>query len=228
MTSPATILITGASRGLGAELTKIFLDRGFNVFATARTADSIAAPIGAKGELVRHALDVASYQQCRTAIETCMERFGAIDALINNASAYTGGKSIADTPEDEINLELDVTLRGGIYMSSLFAKAMRPKKKGNIFFISSTAGLLRGPGRKYGSLYGAAKAALIRYSECLNEDIADFGMQSHVLIPGNIRDSGFVDERAVSYTDIGKLILFMLEQGDNLSLSQVMIRPARI
>ncbi len=109
--------------------------------------------------------------------------------LINNASAYTGGVTIADISKEDIDTELDVTLRGAIYLSKVYVEHARKQKSGKIIFISSIAGLAAEPGCADYSVYSAAKAGMIRFAECLNEDIQQFGMQAYVVVPCSMRDT---------------------------------------
>jgi 3-oxoacyl-[acyl-carrier protein] reductase len=218
-------MITGASRGLGDTLVKRFLASGYRVFATARTL-----PLNAQPGVTWKALDVLSYEQCCEAISFGFERFGRIDVLINNASGYTGGTTIAEVAKEDIDLEINVTFKAAVYLSQIFVKQARFQKHGKIIFISSVAGLLREPDCDFYSVYSASKAGLIRFSECLNSDIMSYGMQSHVVIPCNMREvddqTELERQKAVSYTSVADSIVQLIQQKGNLSLGHVILQPA--
>jgi NAD(P)-dependent dehydrogenase (short-subunit alcohol dehydrogenase family) len=225
MSENRVVFLTGASKGLGENIRGHLLASGFKVFATARNIPDSAKKTNTD-QIIWHSLDISSYTQCETAINSCLEKFGHIDILINNASACTGGVTIADIPHAGIDTEIDTTFKGAVYLSKIFIATMRERKQGKIFFISSTSGLAGEPGNKFYSIYAASKAALIRYSECLNQDISQYNMQSHVIVPCNMRSSNFEREDAVSYSDVSDLLIKMINIGDNISLSQVILRPA--
>ncbi|MFK5970603.1 MAG: SDR family NAD(P)-dependent oxidoreductase [Candidatus Marithrix sp.] len=225
MNKNKVVFITGALKGLGKNICEHFLANGFTVFATAR---KIPDDVTNSEKLSWYALDITDYVQCEEAIKKCNEKFGHIDILINNASACVGGITIPDLSQSKIDTEINTTFKGAVYLSQIFVNTMRNRNQGKIFFISSTSGLQGESGNKYYSIYAASKAALIRYSECLNQDISQYNMQSHVIVPCNMRDSDFANQEAVSFSDVSSLLLKMTDIGDNISFSQVFLRPARI
>lgn len=220
------VMITGASRGFGSTLVQHFSASGYQVLATARNP-----PSESTYGVTWQALDVSSYEQCSRAINFGFEKFGRIDVLVNNASGYTGGVTVAEISREDIDLEIDITLKAPIYLSQLFVNRARSQKSGKIIFISSTAGLLREPECGFYSVYSAAKAGLIRFAECLNSDIESYGMQAHVIVPCNMRDvsdqAELERQKAVSYDSVARLAVHITQQEGNLSLGNVILQPAR-
>jgi len=223
--SKPVVMITGAARGFGQDLARQFRASGYQISATARTP-----PMNTEPEDVWQALDVTIYDQCVAAIAEGFYRFGRIDVLVNNASGYTGGTTISDVPVGDIDAELNITLRGPIYLSKLFVDHARIQKSGKIIFISSVAGLAGEPDCALYSVYSAAKAGLIRFAECLQGDIETFGMQVLVVVPGSMRSldeqPNLPTQRATAYDAVARFVVNIAAQSNNLLVSHVVLRPA--
>ena len=219
------VFVTGASGNLGTSIVKNYLEAGYLVYAITR---SIPASLLQIKNLIWRQIDITKYAECKIAIEDCYQQYGRIDILINNASSCIGGKSICAYTEEEIYTEISITLQAAIYLSNLYVSQVKHIKKGKIFFIASTSGMLASPGNKYYSIYAAAKAGLIRFAECLNEDIQDYNMQAHVVVPCNIRKENFEQEQAVSFNDVSRTLFFMSKSFDNLSAHRVLLQPQSI
>jgi NAD(P)-dependent dehydrogenase (short-subunit alcohol dehydrogenase family) len=99
MQTRKTAVITGASQGIGAGLTNSFLERGYNVVATSRRV-SQSAEINASDHLARVDGDIANPETARAVVETALARYGAIDALVNNAGIFFTKAFIDYTLED--------------------------------------------------------------------------------------------------------------------------------
>ncbi len=221
------VMITGAAGGLGSELVRVFSEDGYQVFATARTV-----PEKSEAKVVWHQLDVTNDVQCREAMTAGFDKFGRIDVLINNASGYTGGKTITEMSELDIDTELAVTLRAPICLSKLYVELARSQGSGKIIFISSIAGLSGEPDCKLHSVYSAAKAGLIRFAECLHEDIQSFGMQAHVMVPCSMRagldESELVAQKAITYDAAARFIVNIAKSDANVTVTNSILRPAKV
>jgi NAD(P)-dependent dehydrogenase (short-subunit alcohol dehydrogenase family) len=221
-----TVFITGARRGLGRALAARFHAAGDNVFATARAAPAPEGPLRASPRFYPHALDIADFEACAATVRRCHEIFGGVDVLINNASAFTGGKVVAELTRAEIDEEIAVTLRGAVYLTGLVAEHLKNKGSGHLVFISSTAGLANEPGCALASVYAAAKAAVIRFAECVREEVSRYGVGCHVIIPCSIREAGPAAQNAVSVEDVVNVVQGAVRRGDNRTIGHVVLRPA--
>jgi NAD(P)-dependent dehydrogenase (short-subunit alcohol dehydrogenase family) len=123
-----TVIITGASQGIGAGLTNRFLDKGYNVVATSRRV-SQSAEIGASDRLARIDGDIAEPQTAKAAVETALARFGSIDALVNNAGIFFTKPFIDYTIEDYRRLTA-TNLEGFLHLTQRVVRQMLVQKRG--------------------------------------------------------------------------------------------------
>ena len=111
-----TVIVTGASQGIGAGLANRFLERGYNVVATSRRV-SQSAEIGASERLARVDGDIAEPETAKAVVETALARFGSIDALVNNAGIFFTKPFIDYTIEDYRRLAA-TNLEGFLHLRS--------------------------------------------------------------------------------------------------------------
>jgi len=104
-------LITGAGRGMGAEIAKAALTAGHAVVATGRNSDAVSQALGQSSDLLTVALDVTSRSDAEGAVRAAVERFGRIDVLVNNAASVYAGYFEELTPE-QFERQLSVSLMG--------------------------------------------------------------------------------------------------------------------
>ena len=155
---PKTALITGASRGIGREIARQLVERGWLVIVTARDpqqAASTAREIGAAMSAELDVIDPASVERARA---TVRERFDHLDGLVNNAGvAGEWGRSILDVPEEDIRRLLDTNTFGPLRVARAFWDLLEPG--GRIVNISSGLGQLGDPSAM-SPAYGLSKTAL--------------------------------------------------------------------
>jgi NAD(P)-dependent dehydrogenase (short-subunit alcohol dehydrogenase family) len=123
-----------------------------------------------------------------------------------------------------------ITLRASIYLSKLYVELARSQRSGKIIFISSVAGLPGEPECKLHSVYSAAKAGLIRFAECLHEDIQSFGMQAHVVVPCSMRagldESALVAPKAIAYDAAARFVANIAKTDGNVAVTSSILRSA--
>jgi NAD(P)-dependent dehydrogenase (short-subunit alcohol dehydrogenase family) len=115
MGTPKTIIITGASQGIGAGLAKAFLDRGYNVVATSRSATR-STELPTSDRLVRVDGDIADPATADAVVATALKAFGTVDALVNNAGIFIA-KPFADTTHEDYRSLLATNLDGFLFMT---------------------------------------------------------------------------------------------------------------
>ena len=137
-----TWFITGASRGLGADIAAAALKAGHRVVATGRQRAAVSDRLGPDGErLLALDLDVSDAAQARAAVAKAIERFGAIDVLVNNAG-YGHLGYFEETTDDDIAAQYATNVFGLFNVTRAALPAMRVARRGHVINLSSTANLL--------------------------------------------------------------------------------------
>jgi NAD(P)-dependent dehydrogenase (short-subunit alcohol dehydrogenase family) len=171
-------LVTGGSSGIGFAIARALRDEGFDVTLAARTREKVEA---AAEELQALAVtaNVANEDECRRAVDEHIEEFGRLDVLVNSAGVGVAG-AIDQLSVKEIDLQLDVNLRGLILVTAAALPALR-ERQGLIVNLASIAGTGPSPGLP---VYGAAKAAVIQFTNTLNRTEEAHGIRAIGLSPG--------------------------------------------
>jgi NAD(P)-dependent dehydrogenase (short-subunit alcohol dehydrogenase family) len=175
-----TVLITGASSGIGEEAVKGLLAAGHTVYAGARRVDRMQ-PLADAGARV-FSLDVTDEEAMTIAVKTILQEAGHIDVLINNAG-YGSYGALEDVPLDEARRQFDVNIFGLARLIQLVLPSMREHRSGRIVNVSSIGGEF---GEPFGSWYHATKFALEGLSDSLRMELHPFGIDVVVIQPGAI------------------------------------------
>jgi NAD(P)-dependent dehydrogenase (short-subunit alcohol dehydrogenase family) len=179
-----TWFITGASRGLGADIATAALKAGDRVVATGRQRAAVSDKLGPDGDrLLSLALDVADAGQARDAVAQAIERFGAIDVLVNNAG-YGHLGYFEETTDADIQAQYATNVFGLFNVTRAALPAMRAARRGHVFNLSSVAGYR---GIEAGSLYCSSKFAVEGFSEALAAELTPFGIHVTIVEPGPFR-----------------------------------------
>jgi 3-oxoacyl-[acyl-carrier protein] reductase len=178
------VLVTGASRGIGAAIADELAAMGATVIGTA-TSEAGAAAIGerlaAQGGHGR-VLDVTDSAAVEALIEAIGKTFGAVTILVNNAG-ITRDQLLMRMKEDDWQAILDTNLSSVYRTSKAVMRGMMKAKKGRIISIASVIGVTGNPGQ---SNYAAAKAGIIAFSKSLAREIGSRGITVNVVAPGFI------------------------------------------
>ncbi|WP_345790606.1 oxidoreductase [Agrobacterium pusense] len=189
-----TWFITGAGRGLGAEVARSALAGGDNVVATARNADSVTKALGESDRLLPLALDVTDRDAPKEAVAAAVERFGRIDVLVNNAG-YGHLGIFEEASEEDIETQFQTNVFGLMRVTRAVLPVMRGQKSGHIINLSSIGGKVA---FDLCTLYGASKFAVEGFSVNLAKDVASFGINVTVVSPGYFR-TDFLDPSSVRF-----------------------------
>jgi NAD(P)-dependent dehydrogenase (short-subunit alcohol dehydrogenase family) len=196
------VVVTGASRGIGAEIARRFAVEGGRIVCAARTLregdhrfegslESTVAQIrGTGGEAAAVAVDISELPGCERLIAAAHEHFGPVDVLVNNA-ALTYYEVIADYQVNRWLRSWAVNLHAPFILSKLVLADMIPRRSGAIVNISSGSAI--GPGRgpykdrpayaRGGTCYGAEKAALERFTQGLAQEVYEHGISVTAVSP---------------------------------------------
>lgn len=179
-----TVLITGASRGIGAEAGRVFALAGANVGLLARSEARVASLAGDLGERAfGMACDVGDFTQVEAAVQACVERFGGLDVLINNAGVVEPISHLASADPAEWGDVIDINLKGVFYGMRAALPVMTAAGGGSILTISS--GAAHGPVEAW-SHYCASKAGAAMLTRCADKENREAGIRAMGLSPGTV------------------------------------------
>ena len=179
-----TVLITGASRGIGADTARWFIRADANVALLARGADEIlelAASIGSKAMAIP--CDVSDYKAVYAAVSQTVEQFGGLDVLIGNAGVIEPIVHLADADPEAWSRVIDINLKGVFYGMHAALPVMRAAGGGTILTVSS--GAAHGPVEAW-SHYCASKAGAAMLTRCLDKENGQSGIRAMGLSPGTV------------------------------------------
>jgi NAD(P)-dependent dehydrogenase (short-subunit alcohol dehydrogenase family) len=176
-------LITGAGRGMGADIARAARAAGHAVVATGRDTGTIAAALGQDDDLLAVQLDVTDPAAAEAAVRAAVERFGRIDVLVNNAGNFYAGFFEEISPQD-FRAQVETTLFGSLNVTRAVLPVMRAQRSGLVVAISSTAGIT---GQEFCTAYAAAKFGVEGWIESLAPEVAPFGIRTMLVEPGFFR-----------------------------------------
>ena len=183
-----TILITGASRGIGQAISMAFAKEGANIVINyVRSKDKAEALVekikamGVKAFAVQ--ADVSDFEQSKNLVEATLEEFGQIDVLINN-SGITKDNLMLRMKEEDFDQVINVNLKGTWNMCKHTTKNFLKNRSGSIINISSVVGLIGNPGQ---ANYVASKAGIIGLTKSLAKEFGGRGIRVNALAPGFIQ-----------------------------------------
>lgn len=194
-----TVIITGASLGVGRAAAEHFHRAGANVVMVARRAEPLeqaADAIGDRSRILTIAADVADNDALARLVEQTIERFGAIHGLVNNAGAHFRG-NVESREATQLGMMVDVNLRAPIVLSRLVLPHLR-KQGGFIANVASLAGKVPLDGA---ATYSATKFGLRAFSFALAEELRGSNVTVSVVSPGPI-DTGFIMDEIDEVADI--------------------------
>ncbi len=178
-------MITGASRGIGAETAKLLADQGAHVIVTSRKIQGCEEVVNeiksAGGNAEALACHVGNLEDIKAAFDYVRTQFGKLDILINNAATNPFFGNVLDTDPEAYQKTVDVNIRGYFFMSVEAGKLMRKNGNGVIVNTASINGIQ--PAIAQG-IYSITKAAVINMTKVFAKECAQFGIRCNALLPG--------------------------------------------
>jgi NAD(P)-dependent dehydrogenase (short-subunit alcohol dehydrogenase family) len=215
-------LITGGSSGIGLAIGRALREDGFELTLAARTREKVEAAAEELGAL-GVAADVADEADCRRIVDEHRERYGRLDVLVNSAGVGIAG-DIAEMPAKHIDLQLGVNLRGLMLVTAAALPLLR-EAHGLVVNLASIAGTM---GTPFLPVYGAAKAAVIQFTDTLNRGEQENGVRATAISPGFV-DTPMTDwnpvpkEEMIRPEDCAEIVRLLLRLSPYARIPQVVV-----
>ncbi|NDR58551.1 SDR family oxidoreductase [Aliiruegeria sabulilitoris] len=178
------VLITGASRGIGAAAARVFARAGAKVALVSRSRDELATLAGDIGEAaLAIPCEISRYWEVEAAVQATASTFGRVDVLINNAGVIDPIVHLADADPESWGQAIDVNLKGVFYGMRAVLPVMLSQGGGTVITISS--GAAHGPVEAW-SGYCASKAGAAMLTRSLDKEYAQAGIRAMGLSPGTV------------------------------------------
>lgn len=233
-----TVLITGASSGIGEACARVFAQAGAKLILVARRQErleELAKELGNSSYPL--VLDVRSRTSVQSALSNLPEPVSAIDILINNAGLSRGLNKLQDGEIQDWEEMIDTNIKGLLYLTRFVVPEMISRGNGHVIFLGSTAGHQTYPN---GNVYCATKAAVRVISEGLKQDLLGTPVRVSSVDPGlvetefsQVRFRGDSDRAKTVYQgltpltpmDVAEVILFCATRPTHVNISEVLLMP---
>ncbi|KQU02380.1 oxidoreductase [Rhodococcus sp. Leaf7] len=184
------IIVTGAGRGLGANIAREALAAGHRVVATGRRPAEVEKALGGpQADLLVTELDITSVEDAEATAQAAIDTFGAIDVLINNAgNLYTG--YFEEISPEQFRRQFETNVFGSMNVTRAVLPFLRKQRSGHVITVTSTAGLV---GMEFTSAYASSKFAEEGWMESLHYDVEPYDVHTTIVNPGYFRTELLVD-----------------------------------
>ncbi len=230
------VVVTGAARGIGAEIAREFSSKGATIIISDVNQDNLnntyAELSKSNSNILGIKSDISKLNEAQQLIEKTLESYGKVDVLVNNAGV-TRDNLLMRMSEDEWDQVIDINLKGTFNCIKAVTRAMVKQKYGKIINISSVVGLMGNAGQ---SNYSASKAGIIGLTKSVARELASRNITCNAIAPGFIetRMTANLDEKVIdnlksqiplgrlgSVTDVAKLVCFLASEDASYITGQV-------
>ncbi|GAB3641646.1 SDR family oxidoreductase [Spirosoma arcticum] len=224
-----TIIISGASRGIGRATALLLAQNGANVVITARNVIELKqVETEGQGRIVAVPGDVSSEVDMQRVVQTALDRFGRLDAVINNAG-YGVFKNVDEITVDEWDELMATNVKGTFLLTKAALPTLKAQGSGHVVVVASDVAKRTFAG---GSLYTASKYAQEAFMGALRKEIRPFGIKVtgvySGLVDSHFHEKGHGHETSKSYLqseDMAESMLFILSRPAHVVVDEFMVHP---
>ena len=218
-----TLLITGASTGIGAATAKAAAKAGWNVALIARSSDKLDALVREIGDAALAVpCDVTDRSSLAGAVEQCVDRFGALDAVFANAGTGVSQPGTEKGDPEEWDTMIRINIMGVLYTAHATLPELR-KTKGHFIITGSKAG------REHfkGSIYSASKWFIHGFAGNLAEEMREWNGRCTLISPGMVNTEFFDEPKPTKLQpdDVANAVVFALQQPDTSAIREIHLMP---
>jgi len=226
-----TVLITGASRGIGKAIAEIFAANGHDLFLNSRSEVALYKAMEElqtkypSVSIKAKAFDLSDKQQAKDLGSWCL-KYAVPDIIINNAGLFEPG-SVSNEPEGLLESQLAINLYSAYHLTRTLLPKMMERRSGHIFNMCSIASL---NAYDNGGAYSISKFALHGFSKNLREEMRSYNIKVTSVFPGAVMTDSWGDfdnskNRIMEATDIAKMIYACCELSPAACVEDIVIRP---
>ena len=226
--SNKTIVITGASKGIGLAIAEKFYAEGWNLALCARNVELLKNHFAVTGnqKVLVLSCDVSDKTQVKTFADEVLNTFKTIDVLVNNAGKFIPGAAHEEA-EGTLEMLVETNLYSAYHLSRKLIPQMKSQGSGSIFNICSIASTHAYPN---GGSYSISKFALLGFSKALREELKPHNIKVTALLPGaTLTDSwagsNLPESRFIKSSDIADLVFSIYNLSANTVIEDLVLRP---
>lgn len=226
-----TIIITGATHGIGAAIARRFAQEGFALCICARQEqelDTIRTELNMLGAAAVYTMpaDLSHKETAQAFARFALDSLGPVDILVNNAGMFLPG-DLCDEPEGQLEQMMQLNVYAAYAITRFVVPGMKQRKSGHIFNMCSVASLKAYP---QGGSYSISKYALLGFSDNLREELKLHHIKVTALCPGatysrSWQSSGVAEERMIPASDIAELVWTSYKLSAGTDLETIVVRP---
>ncbi|MFA6005284.1 MAG: SDR family NAD(P)-dependent oxidoreductase [Patescibacteria group bacterium] len=222
--SGKVVIVTGASKGLGYETTKLLLKSGAKVIAVSRDKRELQRVFGTfeRSSVLLVEADVRTRAACFSVVQKGLKKFGHIDALVSNAGLFVGGP-IESVRADEIENAFATNVFSGISMVQAIASHFKQQKSGSILIVGSRISHNSNVAPNM-TIYATSKYAIEGFATALAQEMQPFGVSVSCILPGTMDTKRSIHARnQLPGRSVAQLVLFIVAHPD-IMFERVIIR----
>lgn len=225
-----TVVVTGASSGIGKAVATKFVQEGFQVVLAARSFETLqqlekVLNDQGPGKALAIEMDVSNPNSVKQMIQKAMETFGDIDILVNNAGLMLSAK-VTDGNVEAWEDMIDVNVKGILYTTHEVINSMVARKQGHIINLSSVSGQ---EVTKNSTVYSATKFAVRAITVGLEKELAHSGVRVTNISPGMVEtrlmDGLEIKRKPLEPSDIANAIYYAISQPSYVNVNEITVRP---